>query len=119
MVIKLTPSIVNLIKIKNTKDVERLVNDLLFLYLHGDLIRPMQIIKRFKIPTIYMREVETFDAQTHEFKGTVISESLWVPGEDLRDMLFKYDEIVVLNSPRKTGIRRKKSKLKSTRKNLS
>lgn len=119
MDIKLSPSVISLIKSKDEKDIERLVNDLLFLYLHGDLIRPMQIIRRFKVPTVYMRETETFDAQTHEFKGTVMSESLWVPGEELRDLLFKYDEIVILNSPRKTGIRRKKAKLKSTRKKLS
>lgn len=120
MEIKLRPELLKLIKdlsvINDSRQsIERLANDLLFLYLHGDLIRPAQIAARIRLPTIYRKESETFDAQTHAFAGVVVGESLWVPSEELRDMLEENTEVVVLNTPRKTGIRRKKGKPRTSR----
>lgn len=109
MDIKLHPEVLRQLKLEKPEDIQRLINDLLFLYMQGDLIRPMHIVKRLKVPKVYMKESELFDAQTHEFKGVVVGESLWVPGQELRDMLEAYDEVVIINSPRKKGIRRKKT----------
>lgn len=115
MDIKLHPEVLRQLKLEKPEDIQRLVNDLLFLYMQGDLIRPMHIVKRMKIPRVFIKESDVFDAQTHEFKGVVAGESLWVPGAELRDMLEEYDEIVIINSPRKSGIRRKKTKRSSSK----
>lgn len=119
MDIKLRPELLRLIRdlsvINDSRSaLERLANDLLFLYVQGDLIRPAQIAARIKLPMIYRKESQTFDAQTHAFAGVVVGESLWVPNEELRDMLEENTEVVVLNTPRKTGIRRKRGKRRTS-----
>lgn len=119
MDIRLRPELLKLLREKNMNDsrdyVQRLANDLIFLYLQGDLIRPAQIVGRVKIPTVYRKESETFDAQTHAFAGVVVGESLWVPSMELRDMLEENTEVLVLKSPRKAGIRRKRGKRRTSR----
>lgn len=107
MKIKLDPEVLKLI---GDRDPERLANDLLFLYLKGGLIKHSEIAGRFSIPHVHRKESETFDAQTHAFAGVVVGESLWVPDMGLRDMLEANTDIVVLNSPRKTGISRARGK---------
>lgn len=110
MSLKLHPEILEMLHSKSPEEIQALVNDLLFLYLKGDLIKPSEIIKRIKIPVIFLKE---FDAQAHEFPGVVVADSLWVPGIELKDMLQEYAEIAVLNTPRKEGIRRLKTKRSS------
>lgn len=119
MEIKLNPALLSLLKNQSVisdsrPNLERLANDLLFLYVQGDLIRPLQIAGRVQLPTVIRKESETFDASTHVFAGVVVGESLWVPSEELRDMLEENTEVVVLRSPRKTGIRREKGKKQSS-----
>lgn len=115
--IRIHPHIEQLLKDNQVEDVEHFVNNLIFLYFSGGILRPGEIAGRLKIDTIFRKQaaevVDVYDEITHDFEGIEVvgatnAQSLFVPNQRLYELLMKHAEIIVLNSPReqKGGIRK-------------
>ncbi|NDC22609.1 MAG: hypothetical protein EBZ49_00540 [Proteobacteria bacterium] len=111
MPINLHPEIEKLLE--GHEDLEQVVNDIVYVYCKGGFIRSADVVYRCIIDRVYRKNKEhtatMLDALTQEFKGVAIvgetdSETIWIPDSDLHDALDGNTEIVVVKSPRKTGI---------------
>lgn len=112
MKISLRKEVYDLLK-RESEDVERLVNEIAEKYSRGELIQEDRVAAKFYLERVYRKNsamiAEIFDEMTHEYKGVAVvgrksSESLWISSPFLHDTLEENDVIVVIKSPRKTGI---------------
>lgn len=115
--IRLHPHIEQLLRENQVDDVEHFVNNLIFLYYNGGLLRPGEIAARIKADPVFRKQaaevVDVYDEMVHDFQGIEVvgatnSQSLFIPNQRLYELLLKHCEIIVLTSPReqKGGIRK-------------
>jgi hypothetical protein len=99
---------------EKTDDVEKFVNDLLFVFLNDGLIRKSDVAGMVVTHRIYRKSVMVgsaiYEEITKEFKGVSVEgrvdgHSLFIPDERLHDLLEKNLVLLVMKSPREQGIR--------------
>jgi len=120
--INLNPAVLALLKKKGKEaDAEKLANDLLAIYLTEGIIRGSQVAGRVQTDKVYRKVaaevVDVYDQITHEFEGIEVigkvpSQSIFIPSEKLHDLMVDNTEVIVLKSPRRSGIREKETDLK-------
>jgi len=112
-VIKIHPEIIELLKKEGVLDVDRFVNDLVFLHLQGGLVRANDIAGRIRLPHAYRKQaasiIDVYDEVTHDYQGVEVTgkawaQSIFVPSQELYNLLVDNTEVIVLKSPRKNGI---------------
>lgn len=116
MHVKLHPVVVDLLQKNGHEELDRLVNDLLLVFLSDGFIRKSEIAGRISAPEVY-REIssevmDVFDEITHDYEGVAITGkaeggSIWINSPEFMELVEQNTEIVVLKSPRKNGIRNK------------
>jgi len=112
-VVDIHPQIIDLLKKEGVQDVNRFVNDLIFLHLQGSLIRANDIAGRVRVPQVYRKEgaeiTDVYDEVTHDYQGVEVvgkswNQSIFIPHQDLYNLLIDHTEVIILKSPRKSGI---------------
>lgn len=103
-----------LLKLIQEKNAEQFVNDLLFTYLSGGFIRDSDVAGRFVTKNALRKRVFTgtgeYDNITKEFSGVSIegqheTEAIFIVDQDFHDAIEENLIVLVMKSPRKSGIR--------------
>jgi hypothetical protein len=115
MNIELSPAVEALLKQKGKEaDAQRVVNDLIAIYLNEGIIRGSQIAGRVVADKAFRKTAasisDVYDEVTHDYEGIEVTgrtpfQSIFIPSEKLHDLLVDNVDVIVLKSPRRTGIR--------------
>lgn len=98
---------------EKTKDVEKLINDILFIWSKDGFILRSDVAGMFVLDRVFRKNCNlgtgVYDEITKEFKGVAVtgrkeSESLFIPDARLHDMIKENIVLLILKSPRTQGI---------------
>lgn len=110
---ELHPSVLDALREK-TDDIEKFVNDLLFVYLNDGFLRKSDVVGMFVTKKIFRKNVMVgagvYDEITKEFKGVSVEgnvdgQALFIPDDRLHEALLENMVLLVMKSPREQGIR--------------
>jgi len=109
--IKVNPSLAS--QIKDHDDPEEFVNSILAAYLHHRFIRKADVAGVVVANRVYRKmsaeAFQTFDVLTNQFQGVAIERKkegdvIFIPNEDLFDLLEEHQVLLVMKSPRKNPV---------------
>lgn len=118
MKIQLHPEVLRLLH-DSGEDVERAINDIAYVYLTGGFLRRADIALHIEVDNVFRKRSDNlmpvFHSITQKFIGVSVigktdSETLWIPSPKLHDALEANKELIVMKSPRDSGIRIKLGK---------